>query len=148
MLKLTRIFFFTMCFVSAFSFADTLKLKSDAPERYVVKKGDTLWDISTLYLKSPWNWPKLWGMNLQIENPHLIYPGDILSLQYNSQGEPRLVVNPKSNRAKKQFKLSPESELPQKMPMQLLASRLIPLHLTYQIDDCYRPQSFSLLLWC
>lgn len=107
MLKLTRIFFFTMCFMSAFSFADALKLKSDAPERYVVKKGDTLWDISTLYLQSPWNWPKLWGMNLQIENPHLIYPGDILSLQYNSQGEPRLVVNSKSNRAKKQFKLSP-----------------------------------------
>lgn len=107
MLKLTCIFFFTMCFVSTFSLADVLRLKSDAPERYVVKKGDTLWDISTLYLNSPWNWPKLWGMNLQIENPHLIYPGDVLTIQYNSQGEPKLVVNSNSNGAKKQIKLSP-----------------------------------------
>jgi hypothetical protein len=48
----------------------------------VVKRGDTLWDISKLFLKSPWRWPELWGMNLeQIRNPHLIYPGQILILE-------------------------------------------------------------------
>lgn len=54
-------------------------LAPDAPQRYVVKAGDTLWAISTLYLTSPWRWPELWGFNRdQIENPHLIYPGQIL----------------------------------------------------------------------
>lgn len=56
-------------------------LAPDAPERYVVKAGDTLWGISTLFLKSPWRWPELWGMNRdQIANPHLIYPEQILLL--------------------------------------------------------------------
>ncbi|WP_432455014.1 MULTISPECIES: LysM peptidoglycan-binding domain-containing protein [unclassified Agarivorans] len=70
--------------------ADTLRLKDDFPEVYVVKKGDTLWDISALYLHSPWLWPRLWQFNPHIENPHLIYPGDRLSLIYEN-GEPRLV---------------------------------------------------------
>ncbi|MBX3621517.1 MAG: LysM peptidoglycan-binding domain-containing protein [Rhizobacter sp.] len=57
------------------------ELADNAPDVYTVKSGDTLWDISRMYLKSPWRWPELWGMNLeQIRNPHLIYPGQILSL--------------------------------------------------------------------
>ena len=57
------------------------ELAPDAPERYTVKAGDTLWDISKLFLRSPWHWPELWGMNLeQIRNPHLIYPGQLLLL--------------------------------------------------------------------
>ncbi|MGI9133955.1 MAG: LysM peptidoglycan-binding domain-containing protein [Rhodoferax sp.] len=57
-------------------------LAASAPERYTVKGGDTLWDISKLYLKSPWRWPELWGMNLDdIKNPHLIYPGQVLVLE-------------------------------------------------------------------
>lgn len=57
------------------------ELAPDAPESYVVKSGDTLWAISKMYLKSPWRWPELWGMNLEeILNPHLIYPGQALYL--------------------------------------------------------------------
>ena len=57
------------------------ELAADAPESYTVKRGDTLWDISKLFLKSPWRWPELWGMNReQIANPHLIYPGQMLVL--------------------------------------------------------------------
>ena len=57
------------------------ELAPNAPERYTVKSGDTLWDISKMFLKSPWRWPELWGMNLNdIKNPHRIYPGQVLVL--------------------------------------------------------------------
>ena len=57
------------------------ELAPNAPDSYTVKRGDTLWDISKLFLKSPWRWPELWGMNLeQIRNPHLIFPGQVLFL--------------------------------------------------------------------
>lgn len=66
------------------------ELAPNAPDSYTVKKGDTLWDISALYLKRPWRWPELWGMNLeQIRNPHLIYPGQVLVLE-KSDGRARL----------------------------------------------------------
>lgn len=78
------------CFVAQ---ADVLKIRDDAPQNYVVKKGDTLWDISALFLNEPWLWPQLWQMNPQIDNPHLIYPGDTLTLTYDAQGRPRLIVN-------------------------------------------------------
>jgi hypothetical protein len=58
------------------------ELSPNAPDVYTVKSGDTLWDISKLYLTSPWRWPELWGMNMdQIRNPHLIYPGQVLHLE-------------------------------------------------------------------
>ena len=57
-------------------------LAPNAPDQYTVRRGDTLWRISSLFLKSPWRWPELWGMNLQdIRNPHLIYPGQQLYLE-------------------------------------------------------------------
>ncbi|WP_137895215.1 LysM peptidoglycan-binding domain-containing protein [Ramlibacter sp. 2FC] len=58
------------------------ELAPNAPDQHRVRRGDTLWDISSLFLKSPWRWPELWGMNLdQIRNPHLIYPGQLLVLE-------------------------------------------------------------------
>lgn len=68
-----------------------VELRPDYPEKYVVVKGDTLWDISSRFLKSPWQWPQLWHSNPQVENPHLIYPGDILSI-YFIDGKPVLEV--------------------------------------------------------
>ena len=76
--------------LSLSSFADEIALQKNYPERYVVVKGDTLWGISAKFLKDPWQWPKVWKMNrAEIKNPHLIYPGDVVVLDYNS-GAPQL----------------------------------------------------------
>ncbi|MBS7777429.1 LysM domain-containing protein [Acidovorax sp. CCYZU-2555] len=65
-------------------------LSPTAPDQYTVKRGDTLWGISGLFLRQPWRWPELWGMNLSsISNPHLIYPGQVLYLD-KSNGYARL----------------------------------------------------------
>lgn len=75
-------------FFSAWTQA-AVELNENVPETYIVKKGDTLWGISGMYLKEPWLWPELWDANPQIDNPHLIYPGDELHLVW-VDGQPRL----------------------------------------------------------
>ncbi len=72
--------------------AQDVSVRSDHPDEYVVVKGDTLWDISGKFLEQPWQWPAIWHSNPQIENPHLIYPGDHISLIY-VDGKPQLVIN-------------------------------------------------------
>lgn len=73
-----------------FTAADELTLRPDHPDVYVVVRGDTLWDISGRFLEKPWRWPELWGVNPQVANPHLIYPGDRLRLVMTADG-PRLM---------------------------------------------------------
>ena len=104
------------------------ELAPNAPDSYTVKRGDTLWDISQLFLRSPWRWPELWGMNLeQIRNPHLIYPGQILVLE-RVDGRARLRLAQAVGGEPDTVKLSPrvreeslgDSAIPS-IPMHLIA---------------------------
>lgn len=79
---------FSLVIVASLTTA-AVDLKDGHPDIYYVKQGDTLWDISSTFLDSPWQWPELWHVNQEIENPHLIYPGDVIRLVY-IDGRPRL----------------------------------------------------------
>ncbi len=94
-------------FLAFASHADELRLQDNAPTRYVVVKGDTLWDISGKFLKDPWKWPQIWGMNkAEIKNPHWIYPGNVILLS-DEGGIPHLSLeSPDGNLVT--VKLSPE----------------------------------------
>lgn len=74
-----------------------------APEQYTVQEGDTLWDIASTFLQDPWYWPEVWYVNPQVENPHLIYPGDVLAL-INIGGQDRITVSSGSS-----YRLSPSA---------------------------------------
>ncbi|MFT6916022.1 MAG: hypothetical protein ACJAWL_002339 [Motiliproteus sp.] len=76
--------------------ADVIELATNHPDQHVVVKGDTLWDISAEFLQSPWLWPRVWSVNPQIDNPHLIYPGDTIYLVIvNGQPQLRLKRGPR-----------------------------------------------------
>lgn len=67
-------------------------IKPTAPTEYTVKRGDTLWGISNVFLKNPWEWPEIWYANPKIQNPHRIYPGDVLLLAYGRDGRPQISI--------------------------------------------------------
>ncbi|SHF32980.1 LysM domain-containing protein [Microbulbifer donghaiensis] len=84
---------------------DQVRLNPNHPDVYVVQKGDTLWDISGRFLAQPWFWPEIWQVNPQVENPHLIYPGDRLRLVY-VEGQPQLHLE----RGPAAYKLTPAAD--------------------------------------
>ncbi len=85
-ITLITTFYVGLLSISAYA----VELKAQHPEFHVVKEGDTLWDISGMFLRDPWLWPEIWHVNEQIDNPHLIYPGDVLALVY-IDGQPRII---------------------------------------------------------
>lgn len=75
---------------SQLALAAEVGIREDSPSRYTVVQGDTLWDIAGQFLEEPWLWPQVWQINPQIENPDLIYPGDVIELSYDANGDPVL----------------------------------------------------------
>ncbi|WP_223879006.1 LysM peptidoglycan-binding domain-containing protein [Chitinimonas arctica] len=90
-------------------------MQENAPDRYVVVKGDTLWDISGKFLKDPWKWPQIWNMNKdEIKNPHWIYPGDVIVLDMvNGNPRLRLLGNEKNDGRRSKMKLDPRIRITQ-----------------------------------
>lgn len=103
-----------------------IPLTADAPNEYVVKTGDTLWDISKVFLRDPWYWPEIWYVNPQVENPHLIYPGDVLKLVY-IEGQPRVTLTGRTEsgggkRLSPQVRKEPLSQAITAIPYDVIAS--------------------------
>jgi len=99
-------------------------LASGAPEEYIVKEGDTLWDIANTFLRDPWYWPEVWYINPQVENPHLIYPGDTLAL-VTIGGQQRITnVRASTYRLSPQARITPLSESITSIPYEQIAAFL------------------------
>ncbi|SCZ86262.1 LysM peptidoglycan-binding domain-containing protein [Nitrosomonas mobilis] len=96
--------------------ASEIKLRDNAPMRYVVTKGDTLWGIAARYLQDPWRWPDIWQMNRHdIANPHRIYPGDIIVIEKTAQGM-RLRISGEKDTIRLSPRARPESLSAQAIP--------------------------------
>ena len=99
-------------------------LAEGAPNEYVVQVGDTLWDIAATFLKDPWYWPEIWYVNPEIENPHLIYPGDVLGL-VTIDGTSRITnVRTSTYRLSPQARITPLTETVNSVPFDAIASFL------------------------
>ena len=99
-------------------------LADNHPNEYVVQVGDTLWDIAATFLKDPWFWPEIWHINTQIENPHLIYPGDVLALVY-IDGQPRITnVRASTYRLSPQARVSPITQAVTSIPYESVSAFL------------------------
>ena len=109
--------------LNAFSQSNS-PLAGDHPDEYVVQVGDTLWDIAATFLNDPWYWPEIWYVNPQIENPHLIYPGDVIGLTY-IDGQPRVTtVRAGTVRLSPQARVTPLSEAVTSIPYDAVAAFL------------------------
>ena len=98
-------------------------LNPSHPERYVVKRGDTLWDISAMFLRDPWYWPEIWRVNPQVSNPHLIYPGDVLVLVY-IDGKPQIRLERDEGRLSPSIRSENLDEAITAIPLETIASFL------------------------
>ena len=91
---------FAVALLTVATFAAAQGVRGDHPDTYVVVRGDTLWDIAGRFLERPWLWPEIWQANPQIQNPHLIYPGDVISLAYLDRvAEARVQPGPREEAA-------------------------------------------------
>ncbi len=99
------VFYLSLMVISATLGAQSVEVNPDHPGQYTVQEGDTLWGISGQFLVEPWRWPEIWQVNPQIENPHLIYPGDVISLSYDGDS-PVLTVS-RAGMGSRTVKLSP-----------------------------------------
>ena len=103
---------------------EPVPLAEGHPNEYVVQVGDTLWDISAAFLKDPWFWPEIWYVNPDIENPHLIYPGDVLGLVY-IDGQTRITnVRASTYRMSPQARVTPLSQAITSIPFEDVAAFL------------------------
>ena len=101
-----------------------MPLADGSPDRYVVQPGDTLWDIASVFLKDPWYWPEIWHVNPEIENPHLIYPGDVLALVW-IDGQPRITaVQGSAYRMSPQARITPLEQAARSIPYEQIAAFL------------------------
>ena len=104
--------------------SEPVPLADNHPDEYVVQVGDTLWDIASTFLKDPWFWPEIWHINTQIENPHLIYPGDVLALVY-IDGQPRITnVRASTYRLSPQARISPITQAVTSIPYESVSAFL------------------------
>ena len=101
-----------------------IPLASGAPDEYIVREGDTLWDIASTFLRDPWYWPEVWYLNPQVENPHLIYPGDTLAMVMIG-GQQRITnVRASTYRLSPQARVTPLNEAITSIPYEQISSFL------------------------
>jgi hypothetical protein len=99
------VFYLSLMVISTTLGAQSIEVNANHPDQYTVQEGDTLWGISGQFLVEPWRWPEIWQVNPQIENPHLIYPDDVISLSYDGDS-PVLTVS-RAGMGSRTVKLSP-----------------------------------------